>query len=97
MKNIIEDYEKLVYSIAKKYSYNNDIEDLYQVGMIGLFNANKKFNPEFNIKFSSYAYPYIQGEILKYVKENRLIKINSNTIKLNKLINKTKEVLSQKF
>ena len=97
MHSILE-YEKLVYSIASKYYYNNnDLEDLYQVGMMALQKASEKYNSDYNSQFSTFAYLYIKGEILKYLKENRLIKINKDMIKLNKLINKSKEVLQQKF
>ena len=58
--NSIFDYEKLVYSIIKKYSYNpNDLEDLYQVGMIALDKASRNYNSNSNCEFSSYAYLYI--------------------------------------
>ena len=97
MHSILE-YEKLVYSIASKYYYNNnDLEDLYQVGMMALQKASEKYNSDYNSQFSTFAYLYIKGEILKYLKENRLIKINKDMIKLNKLINKSKEVLQQKL
>ena len=97
MHSILE-YEKLVYSIVSKYCYNNnDLEDLYQVGMMALQKASEKYNCDYNSQFSTFAYLYIKGEVLKFLKENRLIKINKDMIKLNKLINKSKEILQQKF
>lgn len=97
MHSILE-YEKLVYSIVSKYCYNNnDLEDLYQVGMMALQKASEKYNSDYNSQFSTFAYLYIKGEVLKFLKENRLIKINKDMIKLNKVINKSKEVLQQKF
>lgn len=97
MHSILE-YEKLVYSIVSKYSYNNnDLEDLYQIGMMALQKASEKYNSDYNSQFSTFAYLYIKGEVLKFLKENRLIKINKDMIKLNKLINKSREVLQQKF
>ena len=97
-KESILDYEKMVYSIISKYSYNkNDLEDLYQVGMMALNDACSKYKPGFNTKFSSYAHFYVMGEVLKYLRENRLIKVNKDTIKLNGLINRTREVLAQKY
>lgn len=96
--NSILDYEKLVYSIIRKYCYNqNDIEDLYQVGMIALDKASKKYNKNCNCEFSSYAYLYIKGEVLKYIRENKVIKVSKDYIKLNALINKTKDYLEQKY
>ena len=97
MHSILE-YEKLVYSIVSKYSYNNnDLEDLYQEGMKALQKASEKYNSDYNSQFSTFAYLYIKGAVLKYLKENRLIKVNKDMIKLNKLINKSKEVLQQKY
>lgn len=90
--------KKLVYSIARKYSYNeNDLEDLYQVGNVGLSKAMKNYKKESDAKFSSYAHFYIEGEIIKYVKNNRLIKVNSEITSLNRDINKAKEYLAQQF
>lgn len=98
MKESILDYEKMVYSIISKYSYNkNDLEDLYQVGMIALSHACDNFKEGYNTKFSSYAHLYIKGEILKYIRENRLVKVNKDYIKLNSLISKTREALTQKY
>lgn len=97
MTDSILNYEKLVYGIVSKYSYNkNDLEDLYQVGMIALQKALENYKEGYNSKFSTYAHFYIKGEVLKYIRENRLIKINKDYMKLNNLINKTKEVLTQK-
>lgn len=97
-ENVEELYDKLVYAIARKYSYNeSDLEDLYQVGQIGLTKAKRNYKKESNAKFSSYAHFYIKGEILKYIRENRIIRINNDLIKLNSSINKVKEYLSQKY
>ena len=96
--NSILDYQRLVYSIIRKYSYNeNDIEDLYQVGMMALQKASEKYNPNIGSDFSTYAYLYIKGEILKYIRENKTLKISKEYIQLNKIINKTKEYLQQKY
>ena len=89
-------FEKLVYKIAKKYSYNNEeFEDLYQVGNIGLINALSNYKKDSNTKFSTYAYFYIKGEILKYIRENRSIKVGNDIQALSRAINKVKEHLIQ--
>jgi len=92
-----QDYTNMIYKIAHKYCFGNDFEDLCQVGQMGLIKAYEKFNPELGSDFSSYAYIYIQGEILKYIRENRVIRINKDLIKLNKAISNAKEVLTQKM
>ncbi|MDD6879385.1 MAG: sigma-70 family RNA polymerase sigma factor [bacterium] len=94
----ILDYEKLVYSIIRKFSYNtNDYEDLFQEGMIALQKAMKNYKEGYNTDFSSYAYLYIKGEILKYIRENKVMKVGKDSIKLNSLINKTKDKLQQHY
>ncbi len=95
---MVEMFKNLVYSIAKKYSYNkDDLEDLYQVGVIGLSYALSNYKKECGAKFSTYAHFYIKGEILKYLRENRPIKINYEIDKLNRAIIKVKEYLTQKY
>ncbi len=89
---------KLVYSIARKYSYDeNDLEDLYQVGNVGLSKAIRNYKDDKNAKFSSYAHFYIEGEIIKYVRANKLIKINPEISALNTEINKAREYLAQRY
>lgn len=92
-----QDYTKMIYKIAHKYCFGNDFEDLCQVGQIGLLKALDNFKPEMGSDFSSYAYMYIKGEILKYIRENKLIKVNKDLISLNKSINNAKEILTQKM
>ena len=96
--NSILDYERMVYDVIRKYCYNkNDIDDLYQEGMIALKKAANNYKKEANTSFSTYAYFYIKGEILRYLRENRSIKVSKDLIKLNKSINRAKELLEQKY
>ena len=89
-------FKNLIYSIANKYSYNDeDLEDLYQVGNIGLQHALENYKEDSLAKFSTYAHFYIKGEILKYIRENRPIRINYDTDKLIRSISKVKEYLTQ--
>lgn len=93
---LINDNKKLIYKIAGKYSLHYDIEDLYQVGIIGLMKAYKNYNSNLNAKFSTYAYSYIIGEILEFIKNDRDIKVNSDIIKLYKSYQKAEEFLTHK-
>lgn len=96
MEDLLE-YENLVYSIINKYGNYFDREDLYQVGMIGLLDAFKHFNNDVGVKFSSYAYYYILGEVTKFVRENRSVKVSKDLIKLNTSIEKCKDIMRQKL
>lgn len=77
-------------------NYSNK-EDLFQVGCIGLINAYKNYNSNINVKFSTYAYSYILGEMKKLVREDRGIKVSRNISQLYSRIDKTIGYLSQKL
>ena len=95
MDELLE-YDGLIYSIISKYK-KYDKEDLYQVAMIGLIDALKHYNSNYNTKFSSFAYYYIVGEVNKYIRENSSLKVSRNLVELKKKIIKAKEVMSQKL
>ena len=95
LKEIVVQNQNLIYSIASKFK--GDIEDLFQVGCIGLINAYKNYSSSYNTKFTTYAYPYIFGEIYQYILKNRNIKVSHDTIKLNSAINKAHDFLTQKY
>lgn len=94
---VLKENERLVYSIIKKYEHYYDKEDLYQVGMIGLMNAYRHFDANYQVKFSTYAFPYIIGEVTKYIREDKSIKVSKDLLKLNRSIEKAKEKLNQKL
>ncbi len=96
-EKLVEDYSRMVYSIISKFYPYCDREDLYQVGMMGLTEAFKHYDQSYQSSFSTYAYKYIMGEVLKYVREDRSIKVSKDVLKLSKSILKAKEVLAQKF
>ena len=91
--NFVELNKKLVWSIVNKYSSNYNKDDLYQVGMIGAMNACKNYDEKNGIKFSTFAYKHILGEILKYIREDKSLKISRDTIKQYKQILKIKEYI----
>ncbi len=80
---LVEENMGLVHSIVKRYANRGcDTEDLTQIGAIGLIKAVKKFNPAFNVKFSTYAVPMIAGEIKRFLRDDGAVKI-SRTLKEN--------------
>ena len=95
--DLLVDNEKLVYSIINKFRGYFDMDDLYQVGMIGLIKASKNFNKSEGVKFSTYAYTYVFGEVNKYIRENNNIKIGKDAIRLKKSIEKAKDIMRQKL
>ena len=87
LDEVIRQNSNLVYSICSKYQGYTDKEDLHQVGMIGLINAYKNYNQDKGVKFSTYAFPYIVGEVSNYVRENKALKISRDLIRLGRKIN----------
>lgn len=67
---------KLVLSILRKYNNRTDnMDDLFQVGCIGLIKAIDNFDLSFDVKFSTYAVPMILGEVKRYLRDNSSIRI----------------------
>ena len=95
--DIILENQGLIYKIINKYKNYFELDDLYQVATMGLIKAYKNYHSDYNAKFTSYAYPYILGEVIKYINEFKSVKVNRNTSVLYSKILKAKEVLSQKL
>lgn len=97
LDTLIEENSALIYSIVKKYANESNKEDLYQVGIIGFIKAYQNYNPMYNVKFSTYAFQFILGEIRKYAMSDRMIKIGREYSKLLNQINKAQILLEQKY
>ncbi|MDD6224122.1 MAG: sigma-70 family RNA polymerase sigma factor [bacterium] len=95
-ENILE-YENLVLSYASKFRNYYDIEDLKHVGMIGLMKAVENYKVDSNTKFTTYAYLWIKGEILKYIREDRNIKFSKKLLKISRKIEEFKQILRQQL
>lgn len=97
MEDIILENQNLIYYVAnyfKNYPYK---DDLYQAGRLGMIEAYKKYNPDMNCKFTTYAFTYILGEMKKLVRTDKGLKISREVSKLNLKIEKAYIVLSQKL
>ena len=90
-------YEKLIYSIAKKFDGYKSKEDLYQAGYMGLLMALNNYKTNRNVKFSTYAYKYIYGEMSKLVREDKLVKTSRSYIKLKNSIESARTILEQRL
>ncbi|HJD35449.1 MAG TPA: sigma-70 family RNA polymerase sigma factor, partial [Candidatus Blautia ornithocaccae] len=67
----------LVHSIAKRFQNRGvEMEDLIQIGSIGLLKAIDKFDLSYNVKFSTYAVPMITGEIKRYLRDDGMMKVS---------------------
>ena len=74
---IIQGNLKLVLSILRKYMNRSDnLDDLFQIGCIGLIKAIDNFDLSYEVKFSTYAVPMIEGEIKRYLRDNTSLRIS---------------------
>ena len=68
---------RLVLSVIKRFSGSSENpDDLFQIGCIGLIKAINNFNPELEVKFSTYAVPMIIGEIRRFIRDNNSIRVS---------------------
>ncbi len=95
--NFILKYSKLIYSLTHYFEFYNNKEDLYQAGCVGLIQAYQNFDESYGVKFSTYAYSYILGEMKKLVRLDKGIKVSKSLYQLNSKIDKVRSVLSQKL
>lgn len=68
---------RLVLSVCGRFNSKNDSrDDLFQVGCIGLIKAIDNFNPDFDVRFSTYAVPMIIGELRRYQRDNSAVRVS---------------------
>lgn len=80
---LIEKNLGLVHHIVRRFANRgHDLEDLFQIGTIGLIKAIDKFDLSLGLKFSTYAVPMITGEIKRFLRDDGMVKV-SRTIKEN--------------
>lgn len=94
IKEVILNNSNLIYSIASKFK-GHDIDDLFQVGCIGMIEAYRNFDKSKNVKFTTYAYPFILGKISEYVRENHNVRVSKDVQRMKKKILKVREALTQ--
>jgi RNA polymerase sporulation-specific sigma factor len=94
---IIQHNLRLVMSIAQRFAYRCEIDDLFQIGCMGLIKAIEKFNPGFSVRFSTYAVPVIIGEIKQYLRDDGPIKVSRSLKEVAAKIEQTRIKLSNSF
>ncbi len=92
---LVEENMGLVYSTARKYTgRGHDMEDIVQIGVIGLLKGIDRFDLNFDVQFSTYAVVMIVGEIKRFMRDDGLVKV-SRSIKENALrIRRAREELA---
>lgn len=83
MTRLVNNNQGLIWSIVKRFiGRNYEVEDLYQIGCMGFVKSIKRFDTSFDVQISTYAVPYILGEIKKYIRDDGIIKVSRSTKEL---------------
>ena len=89
---------RLVLSVIKRFSNSNEnVDDLFQIGCIGLIKSIDNFNPDIGVKFSTYAVPMIIGEIRRYLRDNNSIRVSRSLRDTAYKAIHAKEILSKEL
>ncbi len=92
---LVMDNVGLIWSIVRRFSGRGyELEDLFQIGSIGLMKAIDKFDMSFDVKFSTYAVPMITGEIKRFLRDDGMIKVSRSIKELGTKVSMTRESLS---
>jgi len=76
-EQLIQENTGLIWSVVKKFAKRGyELDDLYQIGAIGLLKCIRKFDASFDVKFSTYAIPMIIGEIKRFLRDDGMIKVS---------------------
>ena len=82
----------LVMMIARKYTGRGcDIEDLLQLGNVGLIKAARNYNESYGVKFSTYAVPLIMGEIKRFLRDDGIIKVSRSLCEASQRVARARE------
>lgn len=77
MEQLVNDNMGLIASIVKRFKDRGyELEDLYQIGIMGFIKSIKRFDTNFDVKLSTYAVPYIMGEIKRFLRDDGPIKVS---------------------
>ena len=96
-EDLIQGNLKLVLSILKKFSnYTDNLDDLFQVGCLGLVKAIDNFDTSYNVTLSTYACPLIIGEMKRYIRDNISLRISRSVKDLAYKVMRLKEELTTK-
>ena len=88
MAKLVEENQGLIWNIAKRFlGRGYDKEDIYQIGCMGFIKSIRRFDASFEVKLSTYAVPYILGEIKKFLRDDGPVKISRSLKELNVKIN----------
>ncbi len=83
MSRLVENNAGLIWSIVRRFKDRGyELEDLYQIGSLGFIKSIRRFDTDFEVQLSTYAVPYILGEIKRFIRDDGPIKISRSTKEL---------------
>ena len=92
---LVMDNVGLIWSIVRRFSGRGyEMEDLFQIGSIGLIKAIDKFDTGFEVKFSTYAVPMITGEIKRFLRDDGMIKVSRSIKELGFKVRAAREEMT---
>lgn len=92
---LVMDNVGLVWSIVRRFTGRGcELEDLFQIGSIGLIKAIDKFDTSYEVRFSTYAVPMITGEIKRFLRDDGMIKVSRSIKELGARVSAARESLS---
>lgn len=95
-QKMIQGNLRLVLSVVQKFSNRGEnLDDLFQVGCIGLIKAIDNFDPNLNVRFSTYGVPMIVGEIRRFLRDNNAVRVSRSIRDLAYHAMKAREVLQK--
>lgn len=91
---LVVDNMGLVWSIVRRFQGRGlDMEDLFQIGSIGLLKAIDKFDLSYEVRFSTYAVPMIAGEIKRFLRDDGMIKVSRSIKEMGMRVKIVREAL----
>lgn len=97
LEKLIEQNNGLIWSIVKRFNGRGyETEDIYQIGAMGFVKAIQKFDFSYNVTLSTFAVPYIIGEIKRFFRDDGIIKVSRQTKELCTKVNKIKQEYDSK-
>lgn len=95
---LAEENMGLVWSIARRFQNRGvELEDLFQIGSIGLLKAIDKFDCSYDVKFSTYAVPMIMGEIKRFLRDEGVLKVSRSLKEIAVRVYETRENLEKQW
>ena len=98
MSKLVQSNSGLIWSIVRRFKDRGyELEDLYQIGSLGFIKSIRRFDTNFEVQLSTYAVPYILGEIKRFIRDDGPIKVSRSTKELCvKIRELQKEYLNKK-